>query len=310
VIWWAWGRIVPKTVDARLRTAAAFRQAARFDAAAAFERHTTPLARAKLRELDDVLWPTINRGLGWAYFFETSLMAEGSPKGDRLPILFYNPWSDVALLTVWSKAQTIENLEVLPGDALRRAGRTPAGGFRPWAEVGGYPPLAVGRLTAQTLRAFEATYRKGSWDPSDLNKAHPAFRSPESREAWRIGCALQMAQVLRDLVDFAQPESSPTRGAYLAVLALGSEGRISEALQRATATPPECRSALEALPRTAWPAFTFTGKVEGGDKVALLGHHKDRPDLYLGAVFRRQGDTLALERLDLLSFQSAYRNLK
>lgn len=308
--WWAWNRFFGPKVDELLRTAVAFRQEARFDAPAAFARHATPKARAKVRELDELLWPTVNSGLGWAYFFETSLTVEGERSEGHLPVLFYNPWGDVALLTVWSEDKKLADLEVIAGDCLRRDGRPPFGGLRPWAEAGGYPAVAVGRFTAQSLRAFEAAYRGGSGITTNLGSVHAALRTPEAREASRVACGLQMAQVIQDLVAFADPEVSPLRGAYLSVLALGSEGRIGEALRAAEATPPESRSALEALPRSAWPAFTFTGSVEGGGKVLLLGHHKERPDLFLAAVFRQGDGTLEPDRLDLLSFQSAYRNLK
>lgn len=170
--------------------------------------------------------------------------------------------------------------------------------------------MAVGRFTAKSLKAFEAAYRGGSGITTNLGSIHAAMRTTEAREASRVACGLQMAQVIQNLVAFAEPEVSPLRGAYLAVLALGSEGRINEALRAAEATPPESRSALEALPRSAWPGFTFTGSVEGGGKVVVLGHHKERPDLFLAAIFRQESGGLEPDRLDLLSFQSAYRNLK
>ncbi len=299
--WWLLGG---SKLDPGLEAARTFRQQARFDAGTTFDRRATAKVKAALPELDTLLWPTVNRGLGWAFFFETSLVVEGT---EGLPTMFYNPWGDVALLARFEGSGRLVEVEVVTGSCLRQDGQPPFGGHRPWAEGTTYPPLAVGQDTAQTVQAFRRRFQGNPSAPVSLGDTFPVLTQGPQLEALRVACGLQMAAVIKDLVDVATPEFNALNGAYLEVLARGAKGQIGSLRTVATGTPEATFASLEALPREGWPGFTFAGKVEGAGTVVLLGHHRDHPDAYLAMAFRKDGDRLVPHRLDLLSFKAAER---
>ncbi len=272
-----------------------FRQEAEAGAPGAFTRVQAPLQR--LRDLNQTLFPTAEPAAGWAYHFGHSLVAPGGINGRRQAVLFYNPWSDVGLVTVWEGETRITDLEAIPGEALRNGGKAPLGGVPGWMRPQAYGPFAVGHATAQTVKAFETAFAQ----QTDLELALPWLASGNAREGCRVACALQFAQVLKSLVDFSAAADVPARIAFIRMLA---EGKA--ALQGASATPPESEAALRKLPAGAWACFRPTVMVKTGDKVLVMAHHKTQPDLFLGVVLHPAEDGLRPERLDLLSFNGCY----
>jgi len=159
--------------------------------------------------------------------------------------------------------------------------------------TGAYAPIGVGQTTAQTLRAFEQSCN----GHSQLRLALPWLEAPAVREAGRVACALQIAQVLTSLTRFSQAPDSPPRLAFLRAMAAGRSS-----LDEAVETPAASRSALEQLDEPAWAGFRPTVLIETGGRTVVLAHHRDQPDLSLALVF--QGDRPV--RLDLLSFNACY----
>jgi hypothetical protein len=284
-----------------------FRQEARFDMPAAVTQWTTEGAKVRFAELDQLLWPTADAGLGWAFFFETSVVDTGSASEDRLPVLFYNPWADVALVTVWDADGKLADAEVLAGDSLRRQGEAPYGGGRGWLTAGAYGPAAVGGLTARTLLAFEKQFRDGPWISSSLRQTYPAWKDDASLEAARLACGLQLAQTFQDLVTFSASDDRAARTAYTEVLTQGARGQAEELVGSASGTTSESAEALKALPRERWAAFKVTFFADLGDKALVLAHHSELPDLFLGVVLQREGQGFIPQRLDCMSFNACYQ---
>ncbi|WP_005032213.1 FHA domain-containing protein [Holophaga foetida] len=271
----------------------AFRESARKNAPGAFQKALAPSMQSRLGGINEVLWPTADAPVGWAFFFNTSLVA-GAPEQKGLkPVLFYHPWADVGLLTLWKGPETMVDLELVPGSALR--GEGPPFGSPGWAKEG-YGPHGVGYTTAQTIRAFERTFADGT----DLRKITAA-----APDALRVACGSQMAQVVRSLVTFSQPMNNPVRMAYIRLMAEGAT-----AVGQTRSTPSSSAEALRALPQEAWAAFKPTVMVDAGGKVLVMAHNGSNPDLFLGIVFQREEGALAPERLDLLSFNACYGGLK
>lgn len=305
--WFLWSRFFGTKASPMLGKALEFRQEARFDAPAAVAKWGGETAQARFGELDEALWPTVNPGLGWAFFFETSVVTSGSPSEDRLPVLFYNPWADVALVTLWSQEGRLEDAEVLAGDSLRRQGEAPFGGGRGWLTAGAYGPAAVGGLTARSLQSFETTFQDRSWNASALREAYPAWKEPASLEAARLACGLQLAQVFEDLVAFSQSGDGAARAAYIEALTQGGRGQAEELTALASSTSPESAEVLKQLPRERWAAFKVTSFADLGDRALVMAHHSELPDLFLGMVLQRDGQSFIPLRLDCMSFSACYR---
>lgn len=304
--WFLWSRFFGAKASPMLGKALEFRQEARFDTPAAVASWGNEGVQDRFKELNQELWPAVDPGLGWAFFFETSVVGTGSPVEDRLPVLFYNPWADVALVTLWSGEGRMEDAEVLAGDSLRRRGEAPFGGGRGWMGVGAYGPAAVGGITARTLQGFESTFRGGSWSPSALRKTFPAWSEAANLEAARLACGLQLAQVFQDLVAFSQSGDGTARTAYVEVLTQGAKGEAEALSALASGTPRESAEALKQLPREHWAAFKVTSFADLGDRALVMAHHSELPDLFLGMVLQRDGQGFVPQRLDCLSFNACY----
>ena len=285
---------------AALAAAAAFRQAAGQDARAAFAGALGQGLQARMREFDEAMWPTVDPDLGWRRFFATSLVAAGRPRAQHRPVLYYNPWADVGLITIWSPGGQVLDAQLIAGDCLRRGGSAPYGGRRGWLHQDAYGPVAVAALTAQSLRAFEDLMEDGRWTRG-LEASTDAFRPGEPQTASRLACGLQFADLIRDLVAFVEPPGNPVQTGFIRLLEEGPA-----AVPRARGTPPASAAALRSMPHPAWASFRPAARVAAGDKVLVMAQDAAHPGRFLAAVFRVEGDQCVLERLDACSFQDWY----
>ncbi len=277
-----------------------FREAAGKNPPAAFQKMLAPAMQAQLASLNEVLWPTTDPVVGWAFFFRTSLVTGAPERSGRKPVLFYNPWADIGLVTIWEHQDTLVNLEMVPGKVLRQGGGAPYGGGLAWTRQDSYGPHGVGYITAYTLRSFEKTFAK----QTTLERAIPAVDAPNGPEAMRVASGLQMAQVVHSLVTFSEPMNNPVRLAFIRFLA---EGR--QAVTGASRLESGSLGALKKLPDEAWAAFRPAVMVDTGDRVLVMAHSGANPDLFLGVVFRRSEGELVPARVDLLSFNACYGGL-
>jgi len=308
--WFLWDRFFGNSPSPLLGKALEFRQAARFDTPAALAEWAEPQAQERFRALDEALWPAVNPGLGWAFFFETALVDTGTPAEDHLPVLFYNPWADVALVTVWSPEGKLSDAEILAGDCLRRGGEAPVGGGRGWLSQGAYGPSAVGGLSARTLLAFEKAFRDGPWISSDLHRTFPVWKDPHTLDASALACGLQFAQSFQELVRFSRTSDRAARTAYVDLLKQGAGGGAEVLTALASETTPESAAALKALPPERWAAFKVTSFSDLGDKALVMAHHSELPDLFLGIVLLRSGEDFVPLRIDCMSFNACYSATK
>ena len=284
-----------------LDRAVAFREDAGKNPPAAFQKALAPAMQTRLASLNEVLWPTTDPAVGWAFFFRTSLVTGAPERDGRKPVLFYNPWADIGLVTIWEHQDTLVNLDMVPGKVLRQGGGAPYGGGLAWTRQDSYGPHGVGYITAYTLLSFEKTFAK----QTALERAIPAVVTPNGPTAMRVACGLQMAQVVHSLVTFSEPMNNPVRLAFIRFLAEGKQA-VSGAPQLESGSA----EALQKLPEAAWAAFRPAVMVDTGGKVLVMAHNSANPDLFLGVVFRRSEDGLVPERVDLMSFNACYGGLR
>ncbi|MBL0209475.1 MAG: FHA domain-containing protein [Holophagaceae bacterium] len=293
--WFLWSGLIQ---GGNLRGVLAFRENAGKNPREAFAEAMAP---KRLTELNQALWPTVEPEAGWTYFFRTCVMAGGPRIGKRQAVLFYHPWSDTALVTQWEGQEKLTDMEMVPGEALRRGGAPPYGGTLGWTRLQAYAPPAVGMVTAQTLKAFEKAFAANT----SFEAALPWLAKAQAREACRVACSLQFAQVVKSLATFSASYDQPARLAFIRLLAMGEA-----AIAKAPDTPSDSAKALRNLPGKAWSGFQPTALVDTDTRVLVMAHHRESPDLFLGVVFRRDGAELIPERMDLMSFNACYGALK
>jgi pSer/pThr/pTyr-binding forkhead associated (FHA) protein len=300
------------------RGASAFRRQAARDYRQALASAATPEAARAWREGDDALWPVTRPAVGWAWFFDTSLVCVGGPASGGTVVGFYNPWADVLVVTLWqpdrSQGARLAEAEVVLGEYFRRRGQKPFEARPLWMRRDVYRPAAVGIATAETLRAFEAVFR-----PTGLSRYSP-WRSPwrtmlaglDDRDrlaANRFAAGLVLADSLATLAPlFRAADQTPgsVRFCLAAAFARARRSGCRALADGASETPAESLRALSALPSGRLAQFKPASFVAGPNRSVLLLTDGESPDLFLGLLIATRGGVSRVARVDLLSFQGFY----
>src|SRR5690606_5527940 len=105
---------------------------------------------------------------GWRYLLGTAVFTVAGIDRARTLVVFYNPWIDIGLFTVWQGEtgnRRLTDAEWLPGDVIRQP--APEIDARPlWLRAPAYPPGALIGELAETVRSIETRFPAGgaaSW---------------------------------------------------------------------------------------------------------------------------------------------------
>ena len=294
-----------------------FLQAAQDDYRAALQKYANEGTQKKYEELDAALWPVTDPVKGWSFFFSTCVISFGTklPTG-QVPVAFYNPWSDVFLLTVWradnaGRGTMMTGSDVVMGDFVRQQGKPPFQTSRIWMRDDMYRPVAVGIATAGTVLAFEKIFRSGATVKESWRELIPNLKDPKILEANYYGAGAMLAENLKELVAAtvavpADDASKAYRERFPRVLRQMNDGKMAELLTEASGTSPEMQAVLLKMPAQEWKNFRITSFLPGKTKCLVMLSKGNDPDVYLGLLLTLSGKEAKLERMDLFSFQSFY----
>lgn len=150
-----------------LESVARFRLECLGDYGNALTAHADAYVASEFKQFDEAVWPATRPAFGWSFFFNSALICPGAAREAGTPVAFYHPWSDVFLVTAWTRDASgwkLNDAEVLMGDFIRKRGRPPFEPMRLWMQEDTYRPVAVGMATAESLLAFERIFREGPTD--------------------------------------------------------------------------------------------------------------------------------------------------
>lgn len=140
-----------------------FRAEAALQPAEAWKRHLTQGAFERLPELQQILFGASAPDIGWSYFFHGAIYVVCPHHAEGAVALFYHPWSDTALLTLWQSfngRSLVIRADVVPADLVRnpsslKVDLTPAW-LRDLERMS--PHLTLPLAAGETLRAFVAMF--------------------------------------------------------------------------------------------------------------------------------------------------------
>ncbi len=143
-----------------LKRVAVFKSACVASPAQAFEDIMGNEARADLTRINSNTFDKSDSDKLWSYFFNTSVFSLGPSEGASMKVLFFHPWSDTALLTLWTFREDrteISRLQFVPAEYLRKGGKLPISMSPLWRQLAAHitPVLAVQWGAVQTIEAFE-----------------------------------------------------------------------------------------------------------------------------------------------------------
>ena len=111
-------------------------------------------------EIENVLFTETPPGIGWKYYFATATYTVVTLTEQTYVALFYHPWSDTAIMTLWQYGNeqcVMTHAELVLGDYIRQYGRTPFEVQPLWERESATitPLLALPLAVGETLVAFE-----------------------------------------------------------------------------------------------------------------------------------------------------------
>jgi hypothetical protein len=129
----------------------------------ALKKNSSADGLADLVRVEDAFFSETLRPVAWSVFFSSSVYAVAPLNEQTHVVLFYHPWSDTALMTVWGlkdKRLVMIQAKLLLGDCLRQFGKPPFEVQPAWEREAAEltPLLAVPLATGETLCAFESLY--------------------------------------------------------------------------------------------------------------------------------------------------------
>ena len=120
----------------------------------------TDEAAKKFKTLSENVWVQTTPQIGWSFFISTSVHAVGGANGKKPVVGFYNPWTDLFLITVWSTDKDIPQIidaDMLLGDWLRKDDKT-VNATPLWLRTDLFKPAALGNSVAESMLSFEQIY--------------------------------------------------------------------------------------------------------------------------------------------------------
>lgn len=279
-----------------------FRLLATNDYYQGLKKHAAEEATVRFFDIGDELWPFVDETLGWAYFFNSCVIAAPPPQGEWLPVGFYHPYSDVLLVTMWSVGEDagprMEDAELFMGDFIRRGGSAPLSAERPWMRIDAYRPAAMLQSANDTIDAFEQAFHGGSAQGSGWRDEVSGVAKASLVADNLTGAAMLLTK------NFAE------------LRAYNHEGRDDRALpdvraqvkrfieNRGLVDMPDAPATrqIQLLPEEAWKSLRIVSYANSKTQRLVTLAVAATPDRFISLLFDVHGQIVTLKRVDLLSY--------
>jgi hypothetical protein len=254
--------------DQLIAQAMEFRQLARTQPEQAFIGFAGKKGQKLFGPLGRILCPATDPSKGWAYFFETSVFSLNFINANTALVVFYHPWSDVALVTEWTRNKTggtITDAELLMGDTLRNKGTPPYDIEPHWLRSPVPPYLAASLSSARTIRDFQHVF--SSEDKPFKGKWRSALTNPKLMESNHLGVGYMFEHNLAGLIKFqSDPGLASVRQQANDLLKQLQLGQADQVLKKAKETRPESRAVIEKYAALLGKARAITFIVKHDDQ--------------------------------------------
>ncbi len=318
-----------------------FRDLAGKDAPGAFSRFMDPGTSEVFDEVTACGWVEshpfgLPEGLSkrvWSFFFNTSLYGVQYTGPQNALVAFYNPWSDVVVITMWStdgKWMFISDAEVLAGDFLRKAGRPPYLGVPLWKRGEQLPLTAVADADYRTIRAFHDVFkpmlphapakdRKLSADEikalskkaSDWRKHLPNLKNQKLLDANYLSAGLMLNRNFASIDTFGKDARfASIYKECVSTLERLQNGQLEKVLATADETPAQTRKALAEEMTDKWNRVSLVSFADSKACRFVFLQTDKKADYYLCFTYRPGAakNQWRLRRIDLINHKAYYRD--
>lgn len=295
-----------------LFSSARFQKIARSDYAKALLAFTKDKGLERLHIIDSTLWEAELSQFAWMLFFDAAIRIPVGRVDDPSLIGYYNPYSDVFLVTAWAPEEglyKIVDAELLIGDWVRKddieIGLIPL-----WLRGEKYRPASVGLSTARSILALEKTFSSATianW----RKKIEILGDDKALQELNYLPAGLMMNNHIINILDFSDPapedrQVKACRDQTSSIIDLASKGSIEKIFSTVKDTPEIVKDALRDIP----PEWFSTLKVAAGltspDSCLVLLSSIEPSDGSISLYFKHSKGRTDLLHIDLIDYQSIY----
>jgi hypothetical protein len=309
----------PEAIDAGrlIEDVGVFRSAAARQPGEAWRRYLTQGASERLQGVEKYFLDGLPSEIGWSYFFHGALHVVSPYHEQTAVAVFYHPWSDTALITLWQRRQgrsLIIRADVVPGDAIRAPAQArvdlPPLWLRQVDQIA--PVLTVPMAAGETLRAFTAMF------PSEAAKQKTPVRSAARDELESVlesGSRMELlgavaAARLRKCFDGLQryataPELAPIREMTGKLQAELSRGDFNSLGGPTGETLPETLALLLRL-QAQLPGFSVLAMTTTPNSTQVFLGHPGEPRYVLAVWYEIPGGAPRLRRVDFINHDQAF----
>lgn len=292
-----------------------FQELAIDDYRVALSRYGNDVARGRFVDLDELLWSEVPATIGWGYFFNVSVSVFAGVGGERPLVGFYNPWSDLFLVTAWEldeESPSLVDAGILMGDVVRRGGEPPFGYTPLWVRPKLFRPAAVGLAVVDSVTAFEELFPGTGIRDWRSRLPHVAEAGSHYRENLE-GARLLLLQHLNNIAQLVSPQAgedpslTTLRSLAEITVTLGAKGRIEEVLAVAGETTPPVRQALRYLASDAYGKLKPVGYYLGRDGGYVFLAPQANPGTFFSVMAEWQEDEVGeIGRIDVVHYAGLY----
>ncbi len=266
----------------------------------------------KFRIFDEKIWIQTAPLAGWSYFMSVSVHTVGSSGSNHPLVSFYNPWSDVFLLTVWDIAGEIPRIvdaEMILGDWIRKdsvLSYTPA-----WLRSDLFKPAALGMSLAEAVKSFEYTFSDVSVD----NWRHKSIVLSDQRLLNDVNypmIAVRLYSSLKAMDNFRfagknNPHMESCRNKTIDTIKSAAQGRMTDLLQSAKETLPATKKILRNMAPAQFQSMEAVAFVVGKDGFLVFLVPVYDASGSISLFFDGQSEELRLKRMDVIDYNGFYK---
>lgn len=272
----------------------------------------------KLHIIDKALWEAKISQIGWDLFFTSSIRIYNKNLAMYPLVGFYNPFSDVLLITVWKEAKEgyrIVDAEMLMGDLLR--GTTKGVSNVPfWRRDKQHPLSTLGISVALSVVAFEEIFNMATnknWrtkalvlnDSATLNK----FNYPNISIALNSHL-FNVSNFSNIKIDNPQLQECPNQTQK--ILHNIKKGNINDILITAEDTPPDTADILKKISSEWIDGLAIVSALNNGRECLVLLTSMQQSTGSISFSFKRKTEdqSLLIKRIDIIDYQQLYNKIK
>jgi hypothetical protein len=271
-------------------------------------------ARGQFATIDQQMAKSGSGPLGWRYLLATSVFTAAGLNEPRALIVFYNPWIDTAVFTVWEtqrNGRRIVDIDWVPGDLVRQANAE----IDPkplWLRGAGYRPEALSQAVVTTVKAIETRFG----DPKQINSWRDTLGIKDARSynamvppilAMRLYEAQLRIKALAVPAAGEDPKLTPLRTAVAALIkTVGSEG-FAKPLAEAKDTSQPMKQLLTKINRKTMGGLAPVAFVADEGYATVFLASTQTADFALSARYVERVSGYSLQQLEFIPYAAIYQ---